>query len=47
MWRRFSSRRGHGPVGGYSRGGLGMSYAATVLIVALAAILLLYFMGYL
>ena len=46
MWRRFSGRRGY-PVGGYRRRSVGMSYAATVLVVAAGALILMYFMGYL
>jgi hypothetical protein len=47
MWRRFSGRRGYGPVGGYRRRSVGFSYGGTVLIVAFAALLFLYLMGYL
>ncbi len=46
MWRGFNRRRGYDTVG-YRRRGVGMSYGATVLIVAIGVLLLLYFMGYL
>ncbi len=45
MWRRFSGRGGYGPVGGYRRRSVGYSYGATVLIVAMGVLILLYLMG--
>ncbi len=46
MWRGLYGRRGYGSVGGYRRRPIGYSYGATVLIVAVLALLFLYAMGY-
>ncbi|HEX8214535.1 MAG TPA: hypothetical protein VF582_03580 [Allosphingosinicella sp.] len=46
MWRRGYGRYGRRSVGSGRRSMVPYSFAGTVLLVSLAALLLLYFMGY-